>query len=238
MFYFSLTFALICFLVFLFFEMKHQFLRAFFFKALASFSFIAVVPLSLLDHLGGSSLSGVLYLLGYAGLIMMGLICGFTGDLILALRTFHQPEKEHKIIFAGTIAFAFGHVFYLWALLQLVDFSWLAILFSCMVTALIFVLGTKLLKLNFGKSLIPSIIYSFLLFLMVGMTIFGYRDFPKGSFAIVIMISSILFGLSDIVLSQIYFAGKETNPLKALNLSLYYFAQIGIASSVFLLLIS
>ncbi len=231
----AIIFAVLTFLVFLYFELKRQFLVAFFFKTLASFSFILILVSTLIygnwvnsNWLGYMSTEHV----GLAYLFLLGLICGFAGDLILALRPFFDKEKHTQIIFAGTIAFAIGHVFYLFGLLKLMDFSWWAIVFSVIATSLIFIIGIFVMKLNFKKLLIPSIIYSSLLFLMVGMTIFGFNDFDRQPFAIVIMVSAILFGLSDIVLSQIYFGDKETNLLKAINLSLYYLAQIGIASSI------
>lgn len=235
----SIILAFISFSIFLFFELKHKYLTAFFFKALASFSFVLIL-LSILYYNWWVNYTLFLgYLspehLGFAYLILLGLVCGLLGDLILALRPFHEHSRHHSIILAGTVAFAVGHLFYLMALLKYMDFSWLAILFSAVITSMVFLIGIPVLKLKFQKLLIPSIIYSFLLFLMIGMTIFGFNEFDNGSFSVVILISAILFGLSDLVLSQIYFAGKEINIYKAINLSMYYLAQIGIASSLIFL---
>lgn len=236
----TIIFAVISFCVFLYFELKRQFVIAFLFKALASFSFILILlSILLYDYWVSIDLFlGYIHpeLLGFAYFLILGLVCGFAGDLILGLRPFFDETRHTLIILAGTIFFATGHVFYLFGIMTLIDFSWWAVGFSIIVSALIFVIGIRFMKLKFKKLLIPSIGYSFLLFLMVGMTIFGFNNFESKSFSIAILVFAVLFGLSDIVLSQIYFGGKETNLMKAINLSMYYLAQIGIASSILFLI--
>ncbi|MBU1144803.1 MAG: lysoplasmalogenase [Firmicutes bacterium] len=226
--------------IFIFFEVKGKTLIAFFLKALASFSFIVVFVSNIYSIVNGHFLffegsSNNVSILGndfsFILFLFLGLICGLIGDLVLELRPFWKKEEEHHIILAGVIAFSIGHLFYLAAIIRLNQFHYQAIIFSLFVSVLVFISG-KLLKLNWKKSIIPSLLYSFLIFFMIGETIFTAIDFSFDTFSIFLMIGAILFGISDLILSQIYFKNQNKGIYIITNLSCYYLAQLLIASSI------
>ncbi len=235
--YICIVLALISLSTFLFFEWREKYILSFFFKAISSLFFIVLTVCSyyyLLTYPIGS-LSIITYQ-RYFIFVLIGLSFGFIGDLVLALRTM-QPEHQHPlIILLGTTVFGIGHLLYIIALSRYMALTWIVFLFSVMITAIIFVSG-HYMKLKFGKLYIPSVIYSFLLFLFVGQVIFGYHDISNKSFYLVLLIGSVLFAFSDIILSQIYYNNKETKRLKTLNLLTYYFAQYLISLSVLVLVV-
>jgi uncharacterized membrane protein YhhN len=53
--------------------------------------------------------------LSYAQWVLLGLGCGFLGDIILAFKEIY-PQHRHTFLIAGLLMFFVGHVFYLVAL--------------------------------------------------------------------------------------------------------------------------
>lgn len=204
-------------------ELFYKPLFAFFFKALASMSFIVLGSVSVAIFRGGPTL-----------LILFGLLFGMVGDLILALRPLRPKEEDHTIILAGIISFSLGHIFYLLFLLEVSRFSFYSILFSIGMTVIVMVVSYAM-KFQMGKTKIPSYIYSFLIFLMVGQTIVYYLQQGNRPNVIMILIGAFLFGISDLILAPIYYNHMNHKAMIASNLITYYAAQILIAYSIFFL---
>jgi len=198
-------------------------------KGLASFGFIVLFVFSVLDSDA--------YRVGplIVGLFGLGLVAGLMGDLYLALRPMRPVSENHQIILFGTLCFAMGHGFYYSALLIYGSFTLWALFFSAVITIVTF-LGSKFLKLDWGPSKYPSLIYSFLVFLVAGQALFNAIEIGFNPFSTIVLIGALLFGISDLILAQIYF-GKSAHDKKMiiLNLSTYYGAQILLAFSLFLL---
>ncbi|OHE26818.1 MAG: hypothetical protein A2084_00495 [Tenericutes bacterium GWC2_39_45] len=219
-------------------EVKGKPLFAFFFKGLASFSFILVfsviigLKLSLL-HDG---------LINYQNLrvpvtllILLGLISGLLGDLYLALRPLQDPKKNETIIISGIVCFSIGHLFYFSALMLLGPLSYLSIILAVIMTLIIYLISKKL-GYHMGKAVIPTFVYSALIFLMVGQAL-GYAIETQFSlFSLIFLAGAILFAVSDLILAPIYYAGNEKRIMVILNLSTYYLAQLFIAISILFIL--
>jgi len=160
-------------------------------------------------------------------------VCGLLGDVYLELRSLRPKKEEPGIILGGVIPFALGHIFYYVALLLIGQFSFWAILFSLAVTVQLF-FAAKWMKMDWEKSKVPCTIYSFLIFLMIGQAFANAIASGFTAMTAVMFSGAVLFGISDLILSQIYFKGQNENKLFIiLNLSTYYLAQLLIAVSLY-----
>ena len=171
--------------------------------------------------------------------IVVGLIFGLIGDILLDLKIMYTQDE--KVYFnAGTISFMIGHVFYFLATINFnvlkVNhiFPWnllIAIGVATVITLAVMLLS-KPLKINFGKSLIISTIYCFVLSVMlcfaVSIAIYNpiFWIFACGMF---------MFFISDLVLSMQYFGNKTNSILIYVNHIAYYVAQVLIAISILFL---
>ena len=106
---------------------------------------------------------------------------------------------------------------------------------SAGLTALIWFTSTNVMKLDFGKHLWATLAYTFILVFVVAFSLTFTICVPNVKLWIM-LIGTILFFLSDIVLSTQYFGGKQDDKtLIAVNHILYYAAQIVIALFIFVL---
>jgi len=219
-------------------EVKGKPLFAFFFKGLASFSFLMVFAVAFGMKLGFLDEGLIDYQnlrMPVPVLILMGLIAGLLGDLYLALRPLQDPKKNETIIISGIVCFSTGHLFYFSALMFLGPLSYLAIVLAFMMTLIIYLMSKKL-GYQMGKAFVPTFIYSGLIFLMVGQAL-GYAIGNQFSpFSMLFLAGAILFAISDLILAPIYYAGNQKKIMVILNLSTYYLAQLLIAASIFFIL--
>ena len=197
-------------------------------KALASLSFVAY---------GVFSLTQITWFNEGSAFIIMGLICGLVGDVLLDAKVVYTNDND-AYLNSGMLVFGLGHIFYLIGtilfskqVINLTNPLWVSALIAIVLTATIMFVGTKL-GLNFGKFLWQSVAYSFILTFMSAFTI--YLAILQLEF-MVIAGGLTLFLLSDLVLSLQYFGGKQTDKFCTIvNHSLYYAAQILIATFLFL----
>jgi len=222
MIFYILSAAVLLVFLYILIEIKGNPIQAFFMKALASFGFIMV-------FVNASFERDVLKL--FIFLFLLGLVSGLLGDLFLALRPLRPKDENEMLINRGILAFSIGHIFYFFGLLMISDFHYMAIVVSVAVTSLVIIMS-YVLKFDMKNNQIPSYIYSFLIFLMVGQAIglSMVEGFSGGP--LIIMIGAILFGLSDLILAPIYFKGVEDKKMIVLNLTTYYSAQLLIAISI------
>jgi uncharacterized membrane protein YhhN len=236
--YFVLAVAIILVALFIFVEVRHRPVLALFLKGIASFGFIGVWMAVLATKLYlncEDSCSLFVNALPVGFLLLAGLVTGLLGDVFLALRPLRPHAEEPHIILGGTLFFAIGHVFYYAALLLIGTFNGWAIPFSLVMTAMIY-LSARWLKMDWEKNKISSLIYSFLIFLMVGQAFVNAAVTVFSPMTTLMFIGSVLFAISDLILSQIYFRGQGENKLFIIaNLTTYYAAQMLIAISLLFL---
>lgn len=208
-------------------------------KTLASIGFIAIAFTAIV--MGGADGKGldiksVIFIVG-------GLIMGLIGDIILDLKVVYLKSKEEGVyLTGGMVSFGIGHVLYFVAMLLYFGseiISW-PIIGICIAVSAVGALGMvfggeKLLKFNFGKFIIHSVIYAFMLLFMSALGIATWVLAKEVNPHVpVFAIGMILFLLSDVVLTQMYFGGRaKDDTLCVINHALYYSAQICIASFVF-----
>lgn len=197
-------------------------------KTIASLCFILLAVTGVL--FGFSDSSGIL--------IITGLVCGLIGDIFLDLK-FVYPQDAVLHTFSGFGAFMLGHVFYYIFVFTAYSFRTTGLLIALAAGVLIGIVifvTPKLMKLDYGRYRVISSVYAGLL---VSITVYAlYLELATGASAskLLFFIGLVLFLISDLILSQIYFGkDKNTTMNKILNHATYYAGQILIASSTVLL---
>ena len=205
-------------------------------KTLTSLFFVATAISAAVNNYIVVGPAGLNDRLIFIGLILMGLVCGLIGDLTLDLKiTYQTLNIRHSDLytFFGMGAFGIGHIFYIIAVALFFTFKAWTIAIAFGVTAAIFAISIFLMKMKFGKFLIPAIVYTLLLTLFLASTITAGAVCAFPVALILLTIGAGLFLLSDLVLSMTYFNASESRVLIVINHVLYYAAQFLIALSVY-----
>ena len=170
--------------------------------------------------------------------LLFGLVMGLIGDIILDLKVVY-PESNNIYLTSGMVSFSIGHIFYFIAISLLVGSKFnLTTLLICIAIAIglaaIIMFLSKPLKLEFGKFFAISAGYAFVLVFMGAYSVaLAITTCP---YMLLMAIGMILFLLSDLVLSTMYFGGKEKDKFMIIvNHALYYAAQICIATFIFMI---
>lgn len=172
-----------------------------------------------------------------APLVILGLVCGLSGDIWLDLK-YVFPQKDEPFTYAGFAAFGIGHVLYTAGML-IRFFPRGRPLYIILPLLLALLLGAgnaaleKLMKLSFGKMRPVVIVYGILLFSTVLISgslalFYGWQEKALN----LMFAGGILFAVSDLILSGTYFGTGRDRPIDIiLNYLTYYPAQFLIASS-------
>lgn len=207
-------------------------------KTVASFCFIAFALLLLAQkvNLNTYSIYGVVCL-------VLGLVLGLIGDILLDLKVVYPFHKD-KYLYAGMTSFLVGHIFYI---ISMILFSYneinffanhllpffLVIVGAAILTAITWLVSTKVLKLNYDRFSAFVNIYTFVLIFTTLLSLYiacVVSTIPM----YVLTIGFVLFLASDLVLSMQYFGGKLMDKkLIIINHALYYLAQMIIAMFVY-----
>jgi len=171
-------------------------------------------------------------------LIAIGLLCGMVGDILLDLKVVYDNDKIYLNF--GMLSFGLGHLAYFSAFTSLALTQISSVLVPVLVAVgagIVLTVGTvvggmKMMKLDFGKFLWQTVAYSFILTFMMTYTLVLAI---MGGGMWLTFVGLLLFFLSDVVLSTQYFGGQLSNKLFiVINHTLYYAAQIVLATVVFL----
>ena len=171
----------------------------------------------------------------YALLAAAGLVCGLVGDIFLDLK-FVYPQDETLHTFTGFGAFMLGHLFYIGFMLFAYGPSLLSAGIACgagVIVGIAIYATPKLMKLDYGKYRSISSIYAGLLVFVTVYALCLELMCGHSTAKLLFFIGLVLFLVSDLILSQIYFGNeKNTTVNKILNHATYYAGQILIASSL------
>ncbi len=165
--------------------------------------------------------------------VILGLVLGLAGDVLL---DFKVVKKEKSDIFLnwGMLAFGLGHIsYFVYLVLTLPEFNvWglvIALGVGAFLTYAIIKHIAPVMKLNFGKFLWQSTSYTFVL------TFVFIYSITCAILTPAFWLISLGLGLilvSDLILSTMYFGGKDNDKLLCiLNHAIYYLGQIAIALS-------
>lgn len=179
----------------------------------------------------------------YGLLIIAGLVFGMLGDIYLDLKWVY-PNDMKTYLNSGFVFFGIGHLFYIPALfaqteLMLGKGSGLKNLFIALAVGLVVAVGNLLLekpmKQDFGSFRAIVTVYCFVIATMVGYSVVSAIRTANKAF-IVYAVGAVLFMISDLVLSPMYFAkGKNTPTNFIINHVTYYAGQYLIALSISLM---
>lgn len=171
----------------------------------------------------------------YGSLIIMGGALGLVGDILLDLKGIYK-EQEKVYLKGGFIFFLIGHIFYTCSIVYSLKMKWWIVLVSAVVSVIIGIVTVAManvMKVHYGAyRKIVAIYVAFLT--MTTITSFCaviLSAFQKGY--VLLAIGSLLFLLSDAVLSNTFFGrGKDKPHHLFINHFLYYAGQYLIAASV------
>lgn len=212
-------------ITFIFVRLKGVGIKALVFKVLSALIYIMISVIA--TELTGYSTLG--------SAIIIGQVFGLLGDVFLDQKYIHK-EQDQAYTHLGFIAFGIGHICFMIGLLSfysMTNTTLLAgVIVAWMVTAFVY-LTQKPLGLNFGKMALDVITYS----AVIGFTTFVpiiwlLKGNVESSQLIVFSVAMIAFLLSDLVLSQIYFGGKNSKGYIIANYVFYFGAQYLIALSI------
>lgn len=173
----------------------------------------------------------------YGVLILIGGVFGMLGDIYLDQKWLY-PQHNDNYLNAGFICFGVGHFFYMGAIALHLGFALKDLLVPVLVgvAVAVFTLATeKPTKCNFSKFKFIVTIYCLVIGTMAGTALWGAIQTGGSIQYIILVIAAVLFLLSDIVLSSMYFGTKNTPLFFVINHTTYYFAQFLIAFSVYLI---
>lgn len=168
-------------------------------------------------------------------LLLVGLGFCVLGDVVLALMDFNLPEKKYNIINCGEMSFFLAQIAFIVAMAFLMDGNALGISISCLFGIImvgVIYLMQKPLKLDYSKSTAMTLIYTFGLSTSLAMSLANAIIAGFNTMSIILFVGLILFFLSDLILSNIYFKENSKHSLYYPNLILYYSAIILIATSL------
>ncbi len=171
----------------------------------------------------------------YFCLVAFGLLFGLGGDVLLGIKEI-APKYKNKLIALGTIAFLIGHFFYLASFYKAqTTFSFIPYIVALVITVIIAV-AMKAVKMKLdGKMYALSVFYFFVIALCACVS--GYMLYlTRSTTFLITTIASLLFVISDSVLSFVYFTPvKKKNPLVTFELATYYAGQILMAVTVYVI---
>ena len=162
----------------------------------------------------------------FGAFILLGLIFGLLGDIWLDLK-FIYPQHDDPYTYAGFASFSIGHVLFVTGMLTCYYpkehplYAILPFVLAILVSGGN-ILMEKAMKLQYGKMKLIVFGYGAILFSTV--LVSGFLAFCHGWQVItlnLIFIGSILFAISDLVLSGTYFGGKE----RPIDIILNYLTQ-------------
>lgn len=165
----------------------------------------------------------------FALLVILGLIFGFLGDELLALR-FVYTKKFSAFFLSGALAFLIGHIFYLIALYGLAPKAWmLGVPLTLAALAAEFI-NSKKHSLDMGKLFLPLGFYAAVVCFM-GCSAVGVCVFHFNLGTLMFAVAGLCFIASDSILSVQCFSDRPTNTKNRVLHIFYWAAQLLIALS-------
>ncbi len=173
--------------------------------------------------------------LGFGSWMTIGLVCGLLGDVWLDLKWIYLQDKD-SYLYSGFIFFLLGHICFITAVFNASPYTPLSAVIAAvaaLVIAVIAILLEKPLKMHYGKFKWIVFLYSLTLSMTMTMAMVTAVITHFQTMWVVMSVGGLLFLLSDLVLSGMYFGeGKNTKFNVVLNHSLYYAAQFIMAATV------
>ena len=163
--------------------------------------------------------------------VLIAGVLGLKGDIYLDQKWMYDEHKDNYLRI-GFICFGLGHFFYMWSLHQKIELTALQHLipvgFGLFMVAFNLIME-KPTHQDFGKFRPFVSIYALVLGYTTGLSVLIYIQ-TSAVFALIFAIGCISFMVSDLELSQMYFAKGKNNSVRfTINIITYYLAQFLIA---------
>ena len=165
----------------------------------------------------------------FALLVILGLIFGFLGDELLALR-FVYTKKFSAFFLSGALAFLIGHIFYLIALYGLAPRAWMLSVPLTLAALAAEFINSKKHSLDMGKLFLPLGFYAAVVCFM-GCSAVGVCVFHFNLGTLLFAVAGLCFIASDSILSVQCFSDRPTNTKNRVLHIFYWAAQLLIALS-------
>lgn len=165
----------------------------------------------------------------FALLVILGLIFGFIGDELLALR-FVYTKKFNAFFLSGALAFLIGHIFYLIALYGLAPRAWMLSVPLTLAALAAEFINSKKHSLDMGKLFLPLGFYAAVVCFM-GCSAVGVCVFHFNLGTLMFAVAGLCFIASDSILSVQCFSDRPTNTKNRVLHIFYWAAQLLIALS-------
>lgn len=165
----------------------------------------------------------------FALLVILGLIFGFLGDELLALR-FVYTKKFNAFFLSGALAFLIGHIFYLIALYGLAPRAWMLSVPLTLAALAAEFINSKKHSLDMGKLFLPLGFYAAVVCFM-GCSAVGVCVFHFNLGTLMFAVAGLCFIASDSILSVQCFSDRPTNTKNRVLHIFYWAAQLLIALS-------
>ena len=221
-----LVIGILAIVVFLVLRVKRGGIAALYAKAVASLCFSATAVAATNENRS---------FLGFGSWMTIGLVCGLLGDVWLDLKWIYLQDKD-SYLYSGFIFFLLGHICFITAVFNASPYTPLSAVIAAaaaLVIAVIAILLEKPLKMRYGKFKWIVFLYSLTLSMTMTMAMVTAVITHFQTMWVVMSVGGLLFLLSDLVLSGMYFGeGKNTKFNVVLNHSLYYAAQFIMAATV------
>lgn len=160
-------------------------------------------------------------------LVILGLVFGFIGDELLALR-FVYTDKFNTCFLTGAGGFLVGHIFYLIALYGIAPKAWIIAAPLTAVALVIELINSKKHKLDMGKLFLPLGFYAAVVCFM-GCSAIGACCFSFSVGTLLFAVAGVCFIASDSILSVQCFSDHPSNFKNRLLHVFYWTAQLLIA---------
>lgn len=230
--YITMALGVVAFALFVYRCKDGRSVQGVFTKNATSIFFVATAGIAVLRHP---------YAYEYGVMILLGLVLGMLGDIYLDQKWVY-PEDSDKYLYAGFTSFGVGHLFYIPAIYYTAtkfglsySLFWIPIVIAVVVCGFV-LLTEKPTKQDYGKFRPIVAVYGMIVAGMAG-TSFLAAIVTKQPMFIVCAVGGVMFLISDLILSPMYFGPKEKNNFTNffVNHLTYYIAQFLLAYSIYML---
>lgn len=164
--------------------------------------------------------------------IFIGLLFSFLGDIFLGIKS-SNLTTANILFLCGLISFSITHIFYSLSFINLSKLFFRDFLFAIMLAFILISILKCIKKINFKNMFIPVCFYGLIISFMVCTALsLVTTTYLNSLFLSLIISGSILFLISDYILSFVLFYKNYPKIISILNLITYYIAQILIALSI------
>lgn len=163
--------------------------------------------------------------------VVAGLIMGGVGDFLLNLQFVVKKEMAQVLFIAGALAFLAGHALYMISLWPYVEnIALISFVITVAVTVALMTWVYRYTEIVLGLKIFGLVYIGAVVFITT-LTLGRYILQPVSFASLVFAVGGALFTASDVILIFNMF-GKKQPWMRTANLSLYYAAQLIIASSL------